>query len=60
MIDKIYGKFHIICDGCGEELDPSDTFDEAKDQLDDEGWDTKNVGGDWVNLCPNCIKEMTK
>jgi hypothetical protein len=41
MIDKIYGKFYAICDGCGEELDPTDTFDEAKSQADAEGWETK-------------------
>lgn len=60
MINKIYGEFYALCDGCGEELGPSDTFEEAKSQIDDEGWDTKRVGGDWVSLCPTCIKEMNK
>ena len=58
MIDKSYGKFYTTCDGCGEELDPTDTFDEAKSQADAEGWETKRMGTDWVNLCPTCAKEV--
>lgn len=58
MIDKIYGKFYAICDGCGEELDPTDTFDEAKSQADAEGWETKRMGTDWINLCQTCVKEV--
>ncbi len=41
MIDKNYGKFYTTCDGCGEELDPTDTFDAAKSQAE-----TKRLGTD--------------
>ncbi len=58
MIDKIYGKFYTICDGCEEELGPTDTFDEAKSLADAEGWEVKRMGTDWVNLCPTCAKEV--
>lgn len=58
MIDKSYGKFYTTCDMCEEELDPTDTFDEAKSQVDEEGWTTKKVETEWVNLCPTCAKEV--
>ena len=58
MIDKSYGKFYTTCDGCGEELDPTDTFDEAKSQADAEGWETKRLGTEWINLCPTCAKDV--
>jgi hypothetical protein len=57
MIDKSYGKFYIACDGCGEELETADTFDEALSRIDAEGWETKRMGTDWINLCPTCAKE---
>lgn len=58
MIDKSYGKYYTTCDGCGEELDPTDTFDEAKSRVDAEGWKTIRMGTDCVNLCPTCAKEV--
>ena len=58
MIDKQYGKFYTTCDGCGDELAPTDTFDEARDQLELEGWETKRIESDWANLCPSCAKEV--
>jgi len=58
MIDKSYGKFYIACDGCGEELETADTFDEALSLIDAEGWETKRLGTDWINLCPTCAKEV--
>jgi len=58
MIDKSYGKFYISCDGCGEELETADTFDEAKSRIDAEGWKTIKMDNEWVHLCPNCEKEI--
>jgi len=58
MIDKSYGKFYIACDGCGEELETADTFDEAKGRIDAEGWKTIKMDNEWAHLCPNCEKEI--
>lgn len=58
MIDKSYGKFYTTCDGCGEELDPADTFDDARNQLEVEGWETKRLDTEWANLCPTCAEEV--
>jgi Fe2+ or Zn2+ uptake regulation protein len=58
MIDKSYGKFYIACDGCGEELETADTFDEAKSRIDAEGWKTIKMDNEWAHLCPKCEKEI--
>ena len=31
MIDREYGKFVLVCDICGKEIDGFDTFDDALD-----------------------------
>lgn len=56
MLDKLYGKFYASCDMCGEELDPTDTFDEATNQLYSKNWKTIKEETEWVNLCPDCAK----
>lgn len=57
MIDKSYGKFYTTCDSCGDELAPTDTFDEARNQAEAEGWEVRREGQDWINLCSDCAKE---
>jgi hypothetical protein len=58
MIDKRYGKFYPTCDGCGEELEPCDSFDEAKESMRDAGWEYSRQFES--NLCPICQKEVHK
>lgn len=58
MIAMLYGKFYTTCDRCGDELPPTDTFDEAKDQAELEGWETKLIDSYWSNLCPSCVEEV--
>ena len=50
MIDKSYGKFTPVCDGCDECLEPCDTFEEAVDLIKEETWTRGQIG----DLCPNC------
>ena len=60
MIDKIEGRYHLICDICGEEAEKSfDTFDGAVDYKVDSGWINQRHQGCWEDVCPNCcsIKE---
>ena len=54
MIDKSHGKFIPCCDGCFVELTAVDTFDEAKEQMQDEGWTTIKNGDSWENYCVDC------
>ena len=55
MIDKIKGKYHLICDICGEEAGETfDSFDEAVDFKVDSGWISQKRNGEWQNVCPDC------
>ena len=57
MIDKQGKNFELVCDYCGNTQD-FDTFDEALDFIEDEGWNKTNLDGTWYNLCPECIEEL--
>ena len=56
LIDKIYGKFRLMCDSCGETLEETfDTWDEAVSAKKDNDWDSlKNRDGSWHDLCSDC------
>lgn len=60
-IEREYGKFIPTCDGCGETLEPCDSFDEAKEAMEAEGWSKKLLQNgntkEWINFCPTCQKE---
>ena len=55
-IERQYGKYIPVCDGCGCVLDEHvyDTFDEARIAMKEEGWSTDKVNGEWQNYCPDC------
>ena len=44
------------CDGCDEALDTGTAdFNEAREELKAERWQTRNGGGDvWLHYCPSC------
>lgn len=61
-IEREYGKWIPTCDGCGEQLETCDTFDEALDELKVAGWSREYIDngmddGEWINLCPACQRE---
>jgi hypothetical protein len=33
-------------------------FTDKEEKADAEGWETKRMGTDWINLCPTCAKEV--
>lgn len=53
-IEKINGRYVPTCDTCGETLDPVFTFDEAREQMAENEWQTEKIKGEWVNFCPDC------
>ena len=53
-IDKEYGKYIPICDGCWDTLPPENTHNDARHAIKEAGWSTKNTDGEWLNLCPQC------
>ena len=61
MTDREYGKFVLVCDICGEEIDGFDTFDDALDYSREEGWESKcgerlDLQYGWIDVCPKCQK----
>ena len=60
MIDKNYGSYLLICDICGNETaECFDTFDEAVDYKQEEGWTSErgeqlDLKDGWIDLCPIC------
>ena len=54
MIDNRYGKYIPVCDICDEELEPQDTYEDAIKAKSNEGWRSKKIDSDWIDVCPNC------
>lgn len=65
MIVKEYGKFILICDICGEEVDGFETFYYALDYTQDEGWESKigerlDLSEGYIDICPICGDETIR
>lgn len=59
MIDREYGKYFLACDICGEEVKDFDSFDDALDYKDEEGWisdrgEQLDLKYGWIDICPSC------
>lgn len=61
MIDKQYGRYVAICDGCDAEIKgegdlSSAAFDDIVNEVRAEGWrfDKKLRGGGYEHYCQNC------
>lgn len=59
-IEKEYGKYTPICDGCLDTLDGCDSFEDAVQLCKDNGWQNVKVNGGWQNRCPNCRVQKPK
>lgn len=54
-IDKDFGEYFAICDICGEDLGPFDSFYDAVDAKKSAGWRShKDEHGEWIDRCPAC------
>ena len=55
MIDRVYGKFELSCDVCGEPADEQfDSFQDAVDYKKSKGWESQRCGDIWQDACPDC------
>lgn len=65
MIANEYGKFTLVCDNCGEEIKGFETWDDALDYIEEEGWEVSRgqsldlVDG-LIDICPNCSERKEK
>lgn len=55
MIQNIYGRKgkQVICDNCGDGFE-ADDFDDALDQMCEDGWIKKRIDGTYNHFCPDC------
>lgn len=55
MIVKEWGMSVVYCDCCNELLGDYNSFDEAREAIIEEGWQTKRgLDGSYVNYCTKC------
>lgn len=56
-IQRDYGKFIPVCDRCYAELPAEDTWDDAREAMQTEQWQTVREGGEWMNYCVGCYRD---
>lgn len=52
------GNYYRICDKCGKHAPYANSFNEALDKAEADGWIRKKVNDHWEDYCPDCMKEM--
>lgn len=53
-LEREYGRYELVCDMCGEQYE-FDSFDEAQDFMDSEGWKKQKINAhDWEHICGSC------
>lgn len=53
-----FGRVYIpTCDICGAELYEVDDFYSAVEDKKAEGWKSRNISGEWVDVCVECQQE---
>ncbi len=57
MISKEYGMTKLVCDCCGEKVEGFQTFYDAVDYAEKNGWGREYSNGEWQNTCPVCQEE---
>ncbi len=55
MIDKQSGRYHLVCDICGEEAEEDfDNFYEAVEYKKTGGWKSQKRNEEWEDVCADC------
>jgi transcription elongation factor Elf1 len=54
-VEKQYSEYVLTCDVCGQECDETfETFQDAVDYKNENGWDSEFYHGEWSDVCPDC------
>lgn len=57
MIEKIDGRYCLICDICYEKAEKDfDDFYDAVEYKKENGWKSQKHKGEWEDVCPECKK----
>lgn len=58
MIQKRFKKFIPVCDHCGNELEPADSYQDAKEDMYIARWKSVRLeNGEWEQWCDVCLYE---
>lgn len=49
--------FTPTCDQCGDTLDPETEFIDAVHAKKQEGWRSRKIDGEWIDLCCDCQRQ---
>jgi hypothetical protein len=61
MIVEEKGKSTLVCDVCGREVEGFESFDDALDYKNNEGWKSErgeqlDLQDGYIDICPHCQK----
>jgi len=54
--EKIYGRTVMQCDICCESCIEADSFDKAVAEKKEQGWKSRWINGEWLDVCPWCAE----
>ena len=52
MTEKIHGNNSLICDNCGDGEEEFDSWQDLKEYIKDNDWETKFTNYKWIHFCP--------
>ena len=55
-IERYYSNYSLVCDCCGKRLG-ADSFEDARRLKTQEGWESRKVDGEWMDICDDCLFE---
>lgn len=58
MLDKINGKFILMCDVClSDHEEAFESFEDAILEARLSGWRTTKIDDEWMHTCPECQEQ---
>lgn len=62
MIAREYGRYVLVCDCCGTEIEGFTDFDDVLEFKNREGWTSQRgvnieLKDDWMDICDKCSKK---
>lgn len=55
-IERYYSNYSLTCDLCGKRLG-ADSFEDARRLKTQQGWKSRKVDGEWMDICDDCLFE---
>lgn len=59
-IEKFAGLYTPTCDICGNELTAEFDFYDAVEAKKNNGWKSRKVDGEWIDVCTDCLDQESE